>query len=106
VGGLLRDLPSLPSKQAILLGWATPIPVLVEIDELAKEHQPQSSDPDFWDVWTGEKKRNVNWGNVVKQWSTPVVPTVEQQEQEPASGPLAASDEASNPFTLDDDTPF
>ncbi len=30
VGGLLRELPSLPSRQAVLLGWAAPIPVLVE----------------------------------------------------------------------------
>jgi uncharacterized protein len=27
VAGLVRDLPSLPSRQAGLLGWATPIPV-------------------------------------------------------------------------------
>jgi len=39
VGALLRELPSLPSKQAILLGWATPIPVLLEVGELDKEHQ-------------------------------------------------------------------
>lgn len=52
VGGLLSELPSLPSRQAILLGWATPIPVLVEIDELPINQRPQSSDPDFWHVWT------------------------------------------------------
>lgn len=72
VGGLLRDLPSLPSKQAILLGWATPIPVLVEIDELPDKHRPQSSDPDFWAVWTGKEPRQVDWGTVVSNWSAPV----------------------------------
>jgi DNA helicase HerA-like ATPase len=69
VAGLLRDLPSLPSRQAILLGWATPIPVLVEIDELPAEQRPQSDDPDFWDVWTLAKKRGVDWPDIAREWS-------------------------------------
>jgi hypothetical protein len=69
VGGLLRELPSLPSRQAILLGWATPIPVLVEVDELPEAHRPQSSDPDFWDVWTLSKEREVDWSAIVKNWT-------------------------------------
>lgn len=69
VGGLLRELPSLPSRQAILLGWATPIPVLVEIDELLDTQRPQSSDPDFWAVWTLEKEREVDWNIIAKDWS-------------------------------------
>ena len=69
VGALLRELPSLPSRQAVLLGWATPIPVLVDIDELAKEHQPQSSDPDFWDVWTRKKPRAVDWHAIAEEWA-------------------------------------
>jgi DNA helicase HerA-like ATPase len=68
VGGLLRELPSLPSKQAILLGWATPIPILVEIDELANEQRPRSADPDFWDVWTLSKERDVDWKVIAKDW--------------------------------------
>jgi len=69
VGGLLRELPSLPSRQAILLGWATPIPVLVEIDELPEEYRPRSADPDFWDVWRLAKERSVDWDAIVKDWS-------------------------------------
>lgn len=69
VGGLLRELPSLPSRQAILLGWATPIPVLVEVDELPEEHRPRSADPDFWDVWTLKKERGIDWGNIASDWS-------------------------------------
>jgi DNA helicase HerA-like ATPase len=69
VGTLLRDLPSLPSGQAILLGWATPLPVLVEMRELPKAERPQSDDPDFWDVWTGKKERNIDWENVEQQWT-------------------------------------
>ncbi|GAA4497521.1 ATP-binding protein [Gluconacetobacter tumulicola] len=104
VGGLLRDLPSLPSKQAILLGWATPIPVLVEIDELAKEHQPQSSDPDFWNVWTGKSARHVDWGQVSRQWSASTAP-IETAEGRNADVAMdTPTDESS--FDLDDDISF
>ncbi len=69
VGGLLRELPSLPSRQAILLGWATPIPVLVDIDELPEAQRPHSADPDFWDVWTLKKDRRIDWASVAAEWS-------------------------------------
>lgn len=69
VAGLLRELPSLPSRQAVLLGWATPIPVLVEVEELPVEQRPQSSDPDFWDVWTLRKRREIDWQNVISDWT-------------------------------------
>ncbi len=50
--GLLRELPSLPSQNAILLGWASELPVLVTMKSLPKTQQPHSDDPDFWNVWT------------------------------------------------------
>lgn len=69
LGGLLNELPSLPSQQAILLGWASPVPVLVRMRDLAREHRPQSADPDFWDVWVGEEERISNWRAVVADWT-------------------------------------
>jgi len=69
VAGLLRDLPSLPSRHAIMLGWATPIPVLVEVDELPYEKRPQSADPDFWNVWTRAERRDVDWQPVADDWA-------------------------------------
>ncbi len=69
VGGLLGDLPSLPSRQAILLGWATPVPVLVEMRELPETQRPWSDDPDFWSVWTGESARPIEWDKVADDWS-------------------------------------
>lgn len=68
IGGLLRELPILPTRKAILLGWATPIPILVEMNNLKKEHRPKSEDPDFWDVWTGKSERNVNWKTLTDDW--------------------------------------
>lgn len=69
VGGMLRDLPSLPSRQAILLGWATPLPVLVEMSELDKSQRPQSADPDLLDVWTGKGERDIDWNLIAKNWA-------------------------------------
>lgn len=69
VAGLLQDLPSLPSKQAVVLGWATPMPVLVEVAELPEDHRPRSADPDFWDVWTKKSPREVDWPAIAAEWS-------------------------------------
>lgn len=68
LGALLRELPSLPSRQAILLGWAAPIPVLVEMNELPLEHRPSSADPKFWSVWVGDEERPIDWGSLAADW--------------------------------------
>jgi DNA helicase HerA-like ATPase len=68
IGGLLQELPILPTRKAILLGWASPIPILVEMNELKPEHRPKSDDPDFWDVWTRAEKREVNWKKLADDW--------------------------------------
>lgn len=72
--GLLRELPSLPSQNAILLGWASELPILMKVRDLPFEQRPQSDDPDFWNVWTRkndsdqEVSRKVNWKEVADDW--------------------------------------
>ena len=68
LGGLLKELPSLPARRAMLLGWATPVPILVEINEIPEHHRPRSSDPKFWAVWTGEEERKIEWDKIAKDW--------------------------------------
>jgi hypothetical protein len=70
LGGLLADLPNLPTKQAIILGWATPVPVLVNMRELPEAHRPRSADPDFWDVWTGREQRRIDWQAISDDWTS------------------------------------
>ncbi|MBR4105277.1 MAG: DUF87 domain-containing protein [Thermoguttaceae bacterium] len=65
--GLLRDLPSLPSQHAILLGWAAETPTLVRMNDLAADQRPKSDDPNYWAVWTGAE-RNVDWKTVAQDW--------------------------------------
>ncbi|MFT3906798.1 MAG: ATP-binding protein [Steroidobacteraceae bacterium] len=95
--GLLRDLPSLPSRHAILLGWASELPVLVQMNNLPKEQRPKSDDPDFWAVWSGDGlhtdsegqllERTIDWATVAADW-----------QQRPLSGP--------NDDTSDDESPW
>ena len=76
--GLLRDLPSLPSRHAILLGWASELPVLVQMNALPDGQRPKSDDPDFWAVWSGKARdengqdaavdRNVDWKMIADDW--------------------------------------
>jgi hypothetical protein len=68
LGGLLNELPILPTRKAILLGWAAPLPILVEMKELQKDHRPHSHDPDFWKVWTNQIERKINWKEIADEW--------------------------------------
>jgi uncharacterized protein len=71
LAGMLEDLPSLPTRHALLLGWAAVLPTLLEVRELPEDERPMSADPDFWDVWTGTAKRKADWPRVVKDWIGP-----------------------------------
>lgn len=68
LGGILNELPILPTKKAILLGWAAPIPIIVEMNTLKENDRPKSKDPEFWDVWTGLEDREVNWKDIADEW--------------------------------------
>ncbi|PDP80300.1 ATPase [Porphyromonas gingivalis] len=66
--GILREMPSLPSQYAVLLGWASELPVMVKMRTLRDEQRPQSNDPDYWDVWIGSKERKIDWSNIADEW--------------------------------------
>ncbi|WP_319414963.1 ATP-binding protein [Marispirochaeta aestuarii] len=68
LGSILNELPILPTKKAILLGWAAPIPIIVEMNTLDEKDRPKSKDPEFWDVWTGVEEREVNWQDIADEW--------------------------------------
>ena len=107
--GLLRELPSLPSQLAIMLGWASELPVLVKMNDLPKAQQPRSDDPEFWDVWTHREKRSIDWGSIVEVWQEAHLPQEVQQdadqsvEDSPATGLDAPDDDDDDD---DDDMPF
>ncbi|WP_318345683.1 ATP-binding protein [Flagellimonas baculiformis] len=111
LSGLLKELPILPSRKAILVGWAFPIPVLVEMRFLEKKHQPRSNDPDFWKVWTGELEREVDWDKIGDDWQGKNrIENIETEEEKQDSEVVELTNlepeddnEIDNP---DDDLPF
>lgn len=66
--GILREMPSLPSQYAVLLGWASELPVMVKMRTLPKNQCPQSDDPNYWDVWTRSKECKIDWGKIANEW--------------------------------------
>lgn len=106
--GLLRDLPSLPSRNAILLGWASELPVLVQMNSLPKDQRPKSDDPDFWAVWSGEGleegehgqkiERSVDWQEIATDWQ-------QTGAGEANETPLVEAEDA-DASADDDDIPF
>ena len=99
LGGVLGELPILPTRTAILLGWAASIPTLVEMSELTKEKRPKSNDPHFWDVWTGKEDLPIKWAEVCQDWQRNYNVGVETEDEQ------TKKDESS--LTEDDvDLPF
>ena len=104
--GLLRDLPSLPSRHAILLGWACELPVLVQMNSLPADQQPRSNDPDFWSVWSGENleadengqpvERSVDWQAIAADWQQTT--STQPQPLAPAPAEPDGDDEDALPF--------
>jgi len=80
--GLLCELPSLPSQKAILLGWASELPVLVQMNYLEVGQRPKSDDPKYWKTWTdtGENACTVDWGAVADNWQEKEPDADENQE--------------------------
>ena len=65
--GMLRELPSLPARNAILLGWASELPVMVRMNYLNELFRPKSDDPEYWSTWT-ESNKCVKWDEISKDW--------------------------------------
>ena len=99
--GLLRELPTLPSQRAILLGWASELPVMVQMNYLAEQQRPQSNDPEYWDIWTayGDNSRKVDWGAIARDWQE-----AGQVEQDDVA--VEANPNRTFTATDDDELPF
>ena len=72
---------------SILLGWASELPVLVQMNALPEHHRPKSDDPDFWAVWSGQGsdgktvERNVDWKEIADYWQQ-IRPSNEGRDEE------------------------
>lgn len=68
-GSLLKELPSLPTQQAILMGIATEIPLVFEVRGLHTTERPDSAHPDFWAAWRNERPLNLDFGALAASWA-------------------------------------
>ena len=98
--GILRELPLLPSQSAILLGWASELPVLVKINDLPESQRPRSEDPEFWKVWTREEDREIDWGAIAKDWQR----EPRHEKKETANDQESSRDDSN--YENEDDLPF
>ncbi len=68
-GPLLKELPSLPTQRAILIGIAAEIPLVFDVRPLSTEQRPSSAHPDFWDVWTQKRDLDLDLDDLSSGWS-------------------------------------
>ncbi|MFC3068425.1 ATP-binding protein [Phenylobacterium soli] len=68
-GALLKELPSLPTRQAILLGIATEIPLVFEVRPLAVAERPDAANPDFWAAWRNEREMKLDFPALAASWA-------------------------------------
>ena len=68
LGGLLADLPVLPSRSALLMGWAVDLPTIVQVEDLDRVYRPMSEDPSFFSNWIGEAPKSASWPDIVATW--------------------------------------
>ena len=104
--GLMRELPSLPSQHAILLGWASELPILVRMNDLQKDERPHSDDPDFWDVWTRALERQVDWEEIANEWQGIIEEDNTQDDDLVADDPEESDSDSNATTNKDDDIPF
>ncbi len=67
LGNLTDTLPSLKTGEALLIGDSIVMPSIVKIEECT-DHMPSSNDIKYIEIWK-EKWKDVNFSDVVKQWT-------------------------------------
>ena len=106
LSGLLDELPSLPTQSAVVLGWATELPILVRMNDLPKSQQPRSDDPDFWSVWTGREPRKADWLAVADDWQNRNLQGRMDRSRPPPDEPSRSDGERPDAGGVADDLPF
>ena len=64
-GNLINKIPSLKVGEALLIGDATIMPSIVQIEEC--EHKPSSNDIPYFDLWKEEWK-DLDFEQIINEW--------------------------------------
>ena len=69
--------------------------------------RPNSKDPDFWDVWTGQQERSIDWAAVVADWGVLQPPAaVDSELQAGETIPNSGLEPIAPETSESDDVPF
>lgn len=66
--GLVAAIPSLQSRECIICGEGTRVPVRIRIDELEHDFKPASEDPVFSVLWNTERQGDAEVAEVIRRW--------------------------------------
>lgn len=106
LGGLLQELPLLPTQVAMLVGAATDIPILVRMSDLPVSRRPSSSGPDFEHAWKGNAVP-APWRAVARSWAVQGEPIFPSNAPGSSAVPMGRPTLESLPVPgLEDDPPF
>lgn len=67
-GGMVDAIASLQSRECIICGEGTRVPVRVRIDELERHSRPASEDPVFSVLWNTERQSEAQVAEVIRRW--------------------------------------
>ena len=68
VKSLVDALPTLRTREALVVGQGTSVPVRLLFDEICEARRPRSQDVSFSKAWAGEPTDNTLVQNVVDRW--------------------------------------
>lgn len=78
--GLIDAIPTLQSRECIICGEGTRVPVRVRIDDLEQTYRPASDDPVFSVLWNREQSDGGKVAEVIRRWrgeSLPAAPALD-----------------------------
>ncbi len=85
VRSLVNVLPTLRTQEALVVGEGSVVPVRLRFNDLAEEHQPQSSDVPFAALWNETDRDGKYVESVVRRWRLQERPPTRQGEVEAQS---------------------
>ncbi len=84
LGSLLTDLPILPSRSALLMGWAVDLPTIVQLEILEGKYRPMSEDPSYFKSWTKSDAIGTSWSDITSLWNRDIADTIQLVDDAPA----------------------
>lgn len=103
LGTLLSEVASYPVRTALLVGAATEIPVLVEVERLDSRYRPDSADPDFEGAWRDGAELRL--ADVTSTWAPEPVAAA-TPDKDPWASQHGQPEDPWPPVHADDEPPF